>query len=123
MSDAVAMAVAVALGPGAAVYLAEYATPQVRKTLKPTFEILADILSAVLGFFALSFISPQIVQRFLSDATGTDPPAQPVRGSEAVTPKCPRALARELKQRGFDALEVDASAVEIVKADNLKVRA
>lgn len=67
--SAVAMAVAVPLGLGAAVYLAEYASPRVRKVLKPTLEILAGIPSVVLGFFALSFISPQIVQRFFDDAT------------------------------------------------------
>lgn len=67
--SAVAMAVAVPLGLGAAIYLAEYASPRVRKLLKPTLEILAGIPSVVLGFFALSFISPQIVQRFFTDAT------------------------------------------------------
>ncbi|MCZ7629097.1 MAG: phosphate ABC transporter permease subunit PstC [Microthrixaceae bacterium] len=67
--SAVAMAVAVPLGLGAAIYLAEYASPRVRKVLKPTLEILAGIPSVVLGFFALSFISPQIVQRFFTDAT------------------------------------------------------
>jgi phosphate transport system permease protein len=36
----------------------------VRKVLKPTLEILAGIPSVVLGFFAISFISPEIVQRF-----------------------------------------------------------
>jgi phosphate transport system permease protein len=67
--SAVAMAVAVPLGLGAAIYLAEYASPRVRKVLKPTLEILAGIPSVVLGFFALSFISPEIVQRFFTDAT------------------------------------------------------
>jgi len=59
----VAMLVAVPLGLGAAIYLSEYAPPRVRKILKPTIEILAGIPSVVLGFFALSFISPELVQR------------------------------------------------------------
>lgn len=67
--SAVAMAVAVPLGLGAAIYLAEYASSRVRKLLKPTLEILAGIPSVVLGFFALSFISPEVVQRFFTDAT------------------------------------------------------
>ncbi|MFV0316718.1 MAG: phosphate ABC transporter permease subunit PstC [Microthrixaceae bacterium] len=67
--SAVAMAVAVPLGLGAAVYLSEYASPRARKFLKPILEILAGIPSVVLGFFALSFVSPQIVQRFFGDAT------------------------------------------------------
>jgi phosphate transport system permease protein len=61
---AVAMVVAVPVGLGSAVYLSEYARPSVRKVLKPTLEILAGIPSVVLGFFAIAFISPEVVQRF-----------------------------------------------------------
>src|SRR3546814_19874494 len=50
------------------VHLSEYARPGVRKILKPVLEILAGIPSVVLGFFALQFISPEIVQRFFEDA-------------------------------------------------------
>jgi phosphate transport system permease protein len=60
----IAMAVAVPVGLGAAIYLSEYARPAVRKVLKPTLEVLAGIPSVVLGFFAISVISPSIVQRF-----------------------------------------------------------
>ncbi len=62
----VAMAVAVPLGLGAAIYLSEFANPRLRRLLKPVLEILAGIPSVVLGFFALVWISPQIVQRFTS---------------------------------------------------------
>jgi phosphate transport system permease protein len=65
----IAMAVAVPLGLGAAVYLSEYAPGRVRKLLKPTLEILAGIPSVVLGFFALTFISPEVVQRVNPTAT------------------------------------------------------
>ena len=58
----IAMAIALPLGLGAAVFLAEYASPRVRRVLKPALEILAGIPSVVLGFFALKVISPQIVQ-------------------------------------------------------------
>jgi phosphate transport system permease protein len=60
----IAMLVAAPLGLGAAVYLSEYANPSVRRFLKPILEILASIPSVVLGFFALNFISPEIVKRF-----------------------------------------------------------
>jgi phosphate transport system permease protein len=60
----IAMAVAVPVGLGSAIYLSEYARPSVRRILKPTLEVLAGIPSVVLGFFALSVISPSIVQRF-----------------------------------------------------------
>jgi len=65
----VAMAVALPVGLGSAVYLAEYAPRRVRKVLKPVLEILAGIPSVVLGVFALRFISPEIVQSIFSDAT------------------------------------------------------
>jgi phosphate transport system permease protein len=61
---AVAMLIAVPCGLGAAVFLSEYASPRVRRWLKPTLEILAGIPSVVLGFFALRWIAPNIMQRF-----------------------------------------------------------
>ena len=60
----IAMAVALPIGLGSAIYLSEYARPSVRRLLKPALEILAGIPSVVLGFFALSVIAPSIVQRF-----------------------------------------------------------
>ena len=63
----VAMLVATPLGLGAGIYLSEYATPRVRKILKPAIEILASIPSVVLGFWALTWLSPTIVQP-LTDA-------------------------------------------------------
>jgi phosphate transport system permease protein len=59
----VAMVVATPLGLGAAVYLSEYASPRMRRILKPTLEVLAGIPSVVLGYFALTWISPNVVQR------------------------------------------------------------
>jgi phosphate transport system permease protein len=64
----IAMLVATPLGLGAAMYLSEYARPRLRRVLKPILEILASIPSVVLGVFALTFISPQLVQRFFADA-------------------------------------------------------
>jgi phosphate transport system permease protein len=58
----IAMAVATPLGLGAAIYLAEYASPRMRAWLKPILEILATIPSVVLGFFALTVLSPALVQ-------------------------------------------------------------
>ena len=58
----VAMLVATPLGLGAGVYLSEYAGRRTRRLLKPILEILASIPSVVLGFFALTWISPNLVQ-------------------------------------------------------------
>jgi phosphate transport system permease protein len=65
----IAMMVATPLGLGAAVYLSEYATPRARRVLKPIVEVLSGIPSVVLGFFALVWISPEIVQRISSEAS------------------------------------------------------
>jgi phosphate transport system permease protein len=58
----VAMLIAAPLGIGAAIYLSEYARPRTRSLLKPALEILAAIPSVVLGFFALTWISPNLIQ-------------------------------------------------------------
>ena len=58
----IAMLVAAPVGVGAAIYLSEYASPRVRRVLKPILEILAGVPSVVIGVFALSFIGPNIVQ-------------------------------------------------------------
>ena len=57
----IAMLVATPLGLGAAMYLSEYARPRERRVLKPVLEILAGIPSVVLGFFALKFITPNLL--------------------------------------------------------------
>lgn len=59
----VAIVVAGPLGLGSAIYLSEYAGPRTRRILKPTLEVLAGIPSVVLGFFALSWVTPNIMQR------------------------------------------------------------
>ena len=53
-----AMVVAIPLGLLAAIYLSEYASPRVRRTVKPILEILAGIPTVVYGYFALLFITP-----------------------------------------------------------------
>jgi phosphate transport system permease protein len=62
-----AMLVAVPLGLASAVYLSEYAKPAMRRRIKPVLELLAGIPSVVLGFFAISFITPSILQKLQSD--------------------------------------------------------
>src|SRR5690606_28091935 len=66
----IAMLVAVPLGLGAAIYLSEYARPGMRKVLKPLLEVLAGIPSVVLGYFALTWIAPEVVGFIRHDATG-----------------------------------------------------
>lgn len=58
----VALLLAVPVGLLSAIYLAEYAGRRTRRIVKPILEILAGIPSVVLGFFALTWISPNVVQ-------------------------------------------------------------
>ena len=57
--------VAFPLGMGVAIYLSEYANRRATAFLKPILEILAAIPTVVLGYFALTFVTP-----FLRDQLG-----------------------------------------------------
>jgi phosphate transport system permease protein len=57
-----AMLFAAPVGLGAAIYLSEYASPRVRRTVKPVLEILAGIPTVAIGIFAVSFILPELIQ-------------------------------------------------------------
>ena len=67
---AIAMLIAGPIGILSAIYLSEYASPRVRSSVKPVLEVLAGIPSVVLGFFALTFINPTIVQALVPGAKG-----------------------------------------------------
>src|SRR5215203_5563106 len=56
-----AMLLAIPLGLGAAVYLSEYASPRMRKLIKPALEVLVGIPTVAIGFFAVSFILPHVI--------------------------------------------------------------
>ena len=58
----IAIAIAIPLGLGSAIYLSEYAKPKARKVLKPTLEVLAGIPTVVFGFFALEFITELVLK-------------------------------------------------------------
>lgn len=64
---AIATVVAIPLGLGAAIYLSEYASPRVRRVLKPTLEVLAGIPTVVFGFFALEFLTRVVLVRFFPE--------------------------------------------------------
>ncbi len=66
---AIAILLAAPIGLLSAIYLSEYAAPRTRNVVKPILEILAGIPSVVLGFFALTWIGPNIVEAFLGAPT------------------------------------------------------
>jgi phosphate transport system permease protein len=53
------------VGLFSAIYLSEFASRRTRKIIKPIMEILAGVPTVVFGYFALNWITPNIVQRFI----------------------------------------------------------
>lgn len=66
----IAMLIAAPVGLLSAIYLAEYASPRLRSTVKPVLEVLAGVPSVVLGFFALTIINPYVIQTLVPGAAG-----------------------------------------------------
>ena len=121
----VAMVVATPLGLGAAIYLSEYAPPRLRRVLKPALEILAGIPSVVVGFFALTFVAPEIVKRIWSDAAQFNIAAAGIGVGILVVPlvasiaeDAMRAVPRHLREAayGLGARKAVVSARVVVPA-------
>ena len=62
MTSLVAALLALPLGLAAAIYLSEFASERARSILKPILEILAGVPTIVYGFFALTFITPYLLE-------------------------------------------------------------
>ncbi|HCW61747.1 MAG TPA: phosphate ABC transporter permease subunit PstC, partial [Sphingobium sp.] len=56
----IAMIVAIPLGLLSAVYLTQYASPTVRKWMKPLLEVLAGVPTVVYGYFAALTVAPAL---------------------------------------------------------------
>jgi phosphate transport system permease protein len=67
MVTVIAMLIAVPLGLASAVYLSDYASPRVRRRLKPVLEVLAGVPTVVLGYFALTAMTPVLRSVFGED--------------------------------------------------------
>lgn len=66
----IALVIAIPLGLLAAVLLSDYASPRVRNVVKPILETIAGIPTIVLGFFAVYFLSPSILEPIFRDGIG-----------------------------------------------------
>jgi phosphate transport system permease protein len=77
---ALSMVVAVPLGLMSAIYLSEYASPRTRSLLKPGLELLAGIPTVVYGYFALTFLTPHLLQKIWPETA----PYNVLAGSIAV---------------------------------------
>ena len=81
MITVVALSVAAPLGLVTAIWLSEYAPRKVRAILKPLLEVLAGIPTVVLGFFALTVITPALQFAFIQrPALGQD--GRPILGAD-----------------------------------------
>ena len=58
----IALVIAIPIGLGSAIYLSEYASDEIRRLVKPVLEVLAGIPTIVYGYFALNFITLQILR-------------------------------------------------------------
>lgn len=57
-----AMLIAIPFGVLSAIYLSEYAPRRVRSIVKPILEVLAGVPTVVYGYFALTFITPDVLR-------------------------------------------------------------
>jgi phosphate transport system permease protein len=60
----IAMIVAIPVGLGAAIFLSDYASFNLRRLVKPILEVLAGIPTVVLGLFGLYVINPSYVEEY-----------------------------------------------------------
>ena len=67
--SSIAMVVALPMGLLSAIYLSEYASPRLRRTVKPVLEVLAGVPTVVYGYFALLFVTP-LLQRAVPGLAG-----------------------------------------------------
>jgi phosphate transport system permease protein len=69
LTSGVAIAVALPLGLLSAIYLSEFASGRLRRTLKPMLEVLAGVPTIVYGYFALAVVTP-LLQRVMPELSG-----------------------------------------------------
>jgi len=64
------MVIALPLGIAAAIFLSEYASARARKVIKPALEVLAGVPTVVYAFFALTFITQDVLRPLLGGQIG-----------------------------------------------------
>jgi phosphate transport system permease protein len=104
----IAMLVAGPVGLGVAIYLSEYASSGPRRVLKPLVETLASIPSVVVGLFAISFVSPQVLKPLIGDigifsllAAGIGVGVLTVPIVASISEDAMRAVPQELREASY----------------------
>jgi phosphate transport system permease protein len=69
VTTGIALLVAIPAGTVLAIYLSEFARPQVREAVKPFLELIAGVPTVAFGYFALLFLTP-ILQQFIPGLAG-----------------------------------------------------
>jgi phosphate transport system permease protein len=69
LTTLIAIAVALPVGLLAAIFLSEYASPRLRRWLKPALELLAGVPTIVYGYFALTFVTPLLRETLFPSMT------------------------------------------------------
>ena len=67
ITSAIAVAFATPVGLAAAIYMSEYAGKRARNLIKPVVETLSGIPTVVYGYFALYFVTPQVLRGLIPD--------------------------------------------------------
>ena len=67
----IAMIIGIPLGLLSAILLSEYSSNRVRNIVKPVLETIAGIPTIVLGFFAINFLSPEVLKPIFGTTSGS----------------------------------------------------
>jgi phosphate transport system permease protein len=108
MITLISMLVSIPLGLMSAIYLSEYADRRVRDILKPSLELLAGVPTIVFGFFAVTFIRPDILKPIFSSigpfsalAAGIAVGIMTIPLVASLSEDAMRAVPRALREGGY----------------------
>ncbi len=103
-----ALLVAVPIGLCTSIYLSEYAPGWVRQVAKPILEILAGIPTVVYGYFALVFVTPEVLRRLAPQTEIYNAAAASIVVGIMIIPTISslcddafRAVPRSLREAGY----------------------
>lgn len=117
MVSVIAALTAIPLGVLGAVYLAEYATPNIRRFLKPALEALSGIPTVVFGYFALLFFTP-LLRNFFPELGGFNSLSAGIIVGILITPTI-SSLSEESLRNVPKAIRDGASALGFTKSETI----
>lgn len=115
LTSVIAILVALPLGLLSAIYLSEYASPRLRRILKPALEVLAGVPSVVFGYFALLLVTP-FLQNFLPNLSGFNGLSAGIVLGVSITPLI-ASLSEDAIYAVPDALRSGAYALGLTKRE------